>query len=383
MNDWRRNTSEERQPGAGKVTVPLVLMLGLGVAMAQLWSTSGSTTGTTDGSTHGPAAPAEESAPTTTPDDPVYVEPEAEAFNDLYREMVLRDLSHYHDSIRDQLDQLGEPDPDDGDMAYRNFIASIELPSTRAEVEHLLTTGTELSADRVNELVELAIPAAGLFESGLRDDAIDGGRSQVGGYPLLPREYRWPIKDGVPLTLVAQIDLDAIPDFDPWPESGLIQFYLPLTEWLFPRTADGYPLTEGRGPIVLWFEDTTGFVQRSDGVAPLGDEPIPLDVVPFLSLPDVYGTVELQSWSEAELEAYTSYPASTSTWDQFGGWSSEWQDDPRREATRTDVTQWVSLLELSLMPGDWGESGQVRWVIERDRAAIGDFTNTYWDWVVD
>lgn len=163
--------------------------------------------------------------------------------------------------------------------------------------------------------------------------------------------------------------------------------------------------------VVLWFEDTAGFVHRTDGRAAWGDFVIELDHVQFLSLPSAFASYPLGHWSDAELDAYAWYAGQFSVGDQLAGWSGGFDIDPRIDAAlneadlsygqwaelsppgvswrdrhdtlaaETDVERWASLLELSLAPsengsGMWGDAGDVRWLIRRDDAEHRDFSST-------
>ncbi len=291
--------------------------------------------------------------------------------------------------------------------AWSEFAQRAVLPATEDEVRRLLSQ-TELSQARADEVVALAEPAVALVIRGSRPDALDGGRTQVGGYPLLPPDYPWPTSGGDRLSLVAQVDLDVLPDdVAPWlPHSGLVQFYLPLL--------DDFYFEQFEGPsVVLWFEDTTDFVRRTDGRAAWGEFVIELDQLRFISLPNHFRPSPLRHWSESERDAYSWYPAGTSYPDQFAGWSAEFQDDPResaaldeagltyqdlmgappsdnsytefqsRLAAETEIDQWSLLLELGLTPstdggGMWGDAGNVSWVARRDLAKTGHSLKTWW-----
>ncbi len=84
---------------------------------------------------------------------------------------------------------------------------------TRAlAAQHVSPDGIAAVLDRVRDAVVLR--------------AGGGGRSRFGGPGLLPVGETWPIDPrGVPLSLIAAVDLDELPDLDPLPRDGWLLFY--------------------------------------------------------------------------------------------------------------------------------------------------------------
>ncbi len=291
-----------------------------------------------------------------------------------------------------------------------------------------------LSAERIDEVVDLAVPAHLLVPADaaptpgpgeadnvalelrlLRSPAtgdIPGGRTHIGGLPLLPPDYPWPEIDGQPLILHLQLDLDALdgaagPLF---PDHGILQFYSDEGNW------------NDHG-IVLWFESTDGLEVRNDVHTPFADERIPLyrNFRPILSIPQ-NGDRVFAHWSGAEWEAYWRATGDPTYVDQIGGWAYEFQNDPvysiatkesglefgdvfgdveglpdnptdaERDAFRqrrvesfaakTDDEQWRLLLQLTTAPGDsmFGDAGFFWMMGQHDRLIEGDFSNIRQDW---
>ncbi|HEY2840463.1 MAG TPA: YwqG family protein [Pirellulales bacterium] len=78
-------------------------------------------------------------------------------------------------------------------------------------------------SDRIRHL---ALPAIGLWPQRLRDDIATASR--LGGMPLAPHGWQWPMEDDEPLVFVGQInchDLRGLPGADVLPSSGLLSFY--------------------------------------------------------------------------------------------------------------------------------------------------------------
>lgn len=59
------------------------------------------------------------------------------------------------------------------------------------------------------------------------DDSLSPWNSKFGGIPYMPKEKSWPLtNDSRPLRFLAQINFSEIPRIDPFPEKGLLQFYI-------------------------------------------------------------------------------------------------------------------------------------------------------------
>lgn len=52
-------------------------------------------------------------------------------------------------------------------------------------------------------------------------------KSKVGGKPYLPSDFEWPRgEDGMPLFFLAQVNFKEVPKLEPFPESGILQFFI-------------------------------------------------------------------------------------------------------------------------------------------------------------
>ena len=55
--------------------------------------------------------------------------------------------------------------------------------------------------------------------------------SKAGGTPYLPRDLAWPLgPDGLPMTLLAQVDCGALAGLPDFPQRGLLQFFIALND---------------------------------------------------------------------------------------------------------------------------------------------------------
>jgi uncharacterized protein YwqG len=111
------------------------------------------------------------------------------------------------------------------------------------------TEFAEQAADRLLECVRMAPRRAG------------GGRSHLGGRPLLPAAAEWPrAGTGAPLSLLAELHLDELPDFpgrDVLPPGGVLQAWFDVEDCPFG----------GDGGLVTWLPSADGLSPRE---APAG-----------------------------------------------------------------------------------------------------------------
>jgi uncharacterized protein YwqG len=95
---------------------------------------------------------------------------------------------------------------------------------SRAEIEQRLRDALPEFADR---LIDLARPAIGLWPQRARADRHHGA-SRLGGMPLAPPNWQWPMVETEPLLFVGQIDcaeLRGLPGAELLPSSGLLAFF--------------------------------------------------------------------------------------------------------------------------------------------------------------
>lgn len=296
---------------------------------------------------------------------------------------------------------LGEP-PTPGTVSYERIV----LPPTRDALRLALESGG-MQEPRIQDVVDSSQPMLNIVR---RDETapgntarIHGGRSQVGGYPLLPTNYPWPSNNGSPLSLIAQIDLDALAGYhDFLPSQGLLQIYTMLDDERF------WP----DQPTVLWFEEADGFV-LTRGTASWGSEPIVIDFEQGLSIP-MRGRDIFSHWDLADFGSFETALHDPTYIDQLGGYPYELQGDPtpnvalaeagltyqdisavvdtewpdaspierwrqvyEEVAESTDLADWRQLLQLEMTPGDgmWFDGGQMSFFIQDWRLANGDFSN--------
>ena len=82
-------------------------------------------------------------------------------------------------------------------------------------------------------------------------------KSKIGGKPYLPKDFVWPYYQGLPLSFLAQINLEEVSSLDKdklLPDKGMLYFFYELEtqEWGYKPQSKGYAK-------VFYFEDTSNF----------------------------------------------------------------------------------------------------------------------------
>jgi len=163
--------------------------------------------------------------------------------SDIFREMrsrgrerpMLQELTqHANETVRasaqSKLKWLDNPHPPP--PPYRSlrteFAWQTDHPAPAAmineEIARLLKDALPKYCDRI---MRLALPAIGLWPQRHHAGDIDSA-SHLGGMPLAPVGWEWPMEDDEPLVFVAQIncgDLRGLPGVEVFPPSGLLAFF--------------------------------------------------------------------------------------------------------------------------------------------------------------
>ena len=82
-------------------------------------------------------------------------------------------------------------------------------------------------------------------------------KSKIGGKPYLPKDFVWPYYEELPLSFLAQINLEEVNSFDKdklLPSTGMLYFFYELEteEWGY------HPESKGCAKV-FYFEDTSNF----------------------------------------------------------------------------------------------------------------------------
>lgn len=219
--------------------------------------------------------------------------------------------------------------------------------------------------------------------------------SKVGGAPYLPKGTPFPTApDGRELFFLAQINFADMPRLAPFPEKGMIQFYLYDDDLYGMDFDDGERQDTFR---VLFFPEllqdekalqTQFSLLRDHDLLPYHPETAhPLtfameeEVVPVTDYHfwEVFGQDFFQQFGEAEWDVMEEYGKKVRPQGhKIGGYAYFTQDDPRRpEDPMLLLFQLDSDEPMDLM---WGDMGVGHFFIREADLKRGDFSRVLYDW---
>lgn len=242
--------------------------------------------------------------------------------------------------------------------------------------------------------------------------------SKVGGTPYLPRDMAWPQgPDGLPMTLLAQVDCAALAGLPDFPHSGLLQFFIALND-VFGLDFDD--MTNPDGFRVLYHETadlsvTAEEVQAKRPAIPENVEPAymtPLGGVCRIRFgaPEIQGMTEgdyryealfCAKWNACRPDAPVSHIWDLSgCWDdgeaayedgyaegamhQMGGYPYFTQTDPRCDGRRPELDTVLFQLDSDMREGRdevlWGDCGVGNFFISRQALRRRDFSQVGYNW---
>lgn len=219
--------------------------------------------------------------------------------------------------------------------------------------------------------------------------------SKIGGLPYLPAETEWPKgANGEPLFLLAQINFGEMPSLEPFPDRGLLQFYISAggmhgLDLKRPDNPAGFrvlffeDIDEGTPPLIpesevqvedlfLPFDPTHSFPLKFElhhEVVPLSDH----HILNFLSA-NFFARFGNERWEV--MEAYSRKVNSSGH--KIGGYSFFTQEDPRPDL----IGQAVQLLQIDsdkTIHSMWGDMGTAHFFIHNEDLEKRDFSKVaYW-----
>lgn len=272
-------------------------------------------------------------------------------------------------------------------------------------------------------LQAVALPALELTPSPTTDDAIRSRQSKFGGEPDMPKGQEWPTSPEGPLNFLAQINLSDVHGSgveSPLPREGLLLFFYRYSDgpWGFdPKDRDGFavmyvpagtPVERHKAPLKVDADDVD-FVFS----------PCSLQFTAVASLPDPFA---IPHYTEADVEedAWTEFIEEHEDLAETL-WGEQGEDDtclnqmfgrpftvqspaiqaeaaavtrgvyfgdaeiaPEHEALLAEAEKeqddWIILLQLDTDPRPewmWGDMGVLFFLVHKDAAAKGDFSNVW------
>ncbi|MBN8680824.1 MAG: DUF1963 domain-containing protein [Chitinophagales bacterium] len=220
--------------------------------------------------------------------------------------------------------------------------------------------------------------------------------SKVGGMPYLPKSTPWPTgADGRPLFFLAQINFADMPALPPFPQKGIVQFYI--------NDDDLYGMDFDNGENndhfkVLFHEDVTENTANlqskwpeedyDEGMLPHHpDESYPLSFVQTQEVAPItdyrfyqhFGANFFRQFGEQEWDVMGAFEKSLrAQGHKVGGYAYFTQDDPRRSDDPM-----LLLLQLDsdeVMDLMWGDMGVGHFFIREKDLLARDFSRVLYDW---
>lgn len=228
--------------------------------------------------------------------------------------------------------------------------------------------------------------------------------SKAGGIGYLPKTETYPTNgNGQPLTLLAQINFSEMPTLTPYPETGILAFYIDSFDDLIGLDFD-HP-TNTSGYRVLYFEETTAESYTKEEIAnlfaPFADEEQFTIVDTELKMTgtlakrflsddsydfekvfemDYYEYFEELFGDVADDKMDALFELENHGGSQIGGYPFFTQEDPRKYAEVVTHTELLFQLDTDQAGIMWGDSGVGNFFISKEDLASRDFSNVMYNW---
>lgn len=212
-------------------------------------------------------------------------------------------------------------------------------------------------------------------------------QSKFLGKPYLPIELGYPMDNqGKPMILIAQINFSEIPYFKGYPEAGILQLFLPESDWI---CSGEYRILYHKNPNRIYHKDFS-FLKKEM----LSESPIQKEyklsflkkieyggVQDFNYKPKWKGELSKIEFEESDIFNYEIYRSLFLASDhKIGGYSFFTQSDPRanKRSRKDDV------LLLQIVSDDFGicigDQGVIHIFINKDDLTKGNFEKAYFHW---
>lgn len=222
--------------------------------------------------------------------------------------------------------------------------------------------------------------------SAIPDENLSLTQSKFGGLPYLPKDMSYPTANGKYLYLLAQLNFSEIPYLSPYPEKGILQFYLADDDIYGINSND--PVTQS-GFRVIYFPDIDHANAQDDFsfLPPTLHSPLSKKSYWLAfeagQMPVIYPDYRFDGYfkeinDDAVIEAYIDkyhVPGH-----RIGGYAYFTQSDPR------GYTQKCSDMEMLLLQIDsdeniyWGDMGVANFFISKDDLLKRDFSRVMYNW---
>lgn len=257
------------------------------------------------------------------------------------------------------------------------------------------------------ELMALVRPSIRLRPRIMREQNAPGGGSRIGGEPDLPPAARWPVRDGVPQSFIAQIDLVHTHPLDRegvLPDDGLLSFFYDSKQgvWGFdPGDAGAWSVEYAPAGVELVRRRFPDELPREASFAPLELEltlestpaPWELSEVAALGLSDserfAYADATEPDTEEGVIHRLLGHPdpiqgdmqleCQLVSHGLYCGDNSGYRD-PRAERLGAGAVDWRLLLQIDSDDDAgmmWGDGGRLYFWIHKDALAARRWAETH------
>lgn len=216
-------------------------------------------------------------------------------------------------------------------------------------------------------------------------------QSKFGGTPYMPEGVIWPqMSDGSDLHLLAQINFAEVPELDPFPQKGILQFWLGVNDLYGLDFAD--PVRQDSFRLVYYPDLEKTGLQTAFGdklkwneSSPFGDD-CPSFSLSFskekmpVNFDDFQADKLLKNLPEALVHDYMD--AFDHTGHRIGGYAHFTQSDPRESKYEYSVKD-ILLLQIDSDDKNnilWGDCGVANFFISERKLKALDFSKVLYNW---
>lgn len=220
-------------------------------------------------------------------------------------------------------------------------------------------------------------------------------QSCFGGTPYLPKGSDFPTSpDGTQLFFLAQINLAETPRLEPFPQQGILQFFIfddayfgmdmedPFRQDRFrviyyPEVIEDKTMLQSDFSFLRTYDDLPVYTHLNSGMGfMLEEEVVPLTDQHFNRH---LGQDFFKQFGDLEWPLYNFYGEQTSSeGHKLGGYAHFAQEDPRKDDQLLLLFQMDTDAEMESM---WGDMGTAKFFISKENLSQKDFSRVmfYWD----
>ncbi|HMO38800.1 MAG TPA: DUF1963 domain-containing protein [Saprospiraceae bacterium] len=220
-------------------------------------------------------------------------------------------------------------------------------------------------------------------------------QTKIGGHPYLPKGVDFPVNaEGQHLFFLAQINFAEAPHLAPFPESGILQFFISDDDFFGQNLDDPFAQQAFR---VVYFAEITenpdalitdfSFLRAYQYLPLPANTSFPIAFHPDVELMPVedwrfegtFGTGFFEQFGDQEWEVYEEYVDLTlAEGHKYGGYPDFAQEDPRSPENPLELL--FQLDSDEAIQCQWGDMGVANFFIHPDALAKCDFSRVLYNW---